>query len=293
VPVEQARILLTDLESRTWGTQVTDDEGTFAFYDLPPGVYTLNVTHAQYRELNERVDLTVSSVRGLRVRLSSPSSNPSLPAGQILPVWAQAIPDEARKEYENGIQELSKGNRKESIQHFDAAIRLYPNYASAYGAMGMAWMGQKKNDEAKEAFERALKIDENLVEANLFLGGLYSAEKRYADAEKYLLRARLLRPEEWRIHHELGEVYWRTEKWERAEASLREAVRLHEELPRTHLLLMNVLAIQEKYPDALEEMEDFLRLFPKDSFAAQVRQKRDLLKKEMEAQAAAPTPPAP
>ncbi len=45
---------------------------------------------------------------------------------------------------------------------------------------------------------------------------------------------------------------------------------------------MNVLALQEKYPEALAEMEKFLRMFPQDSFAPQVRQKRDLLKAQIE-----------
>jgi hypothetical protein len=64
--------------------------------------------------------------------------------------------------------------------------------------------------------------------------------------------------------------------------SLRRGVELHPEFARLHLLLMNVLALQEKYPEALAEMEKFLRMFPQDSFAPQVRQKRDLLKAQIE-----------
>jgi len=281
-PAHQARVTLIDFEGRSVGTIVTDDEGEFAFYDLPTGTYTLNVSHSQYQEVNEPVQLTVTSMQGLRIVLSNSPTMANRPPGQTLPVWAQSIPSEAQKEYVAGVKELQQGKKRNSIPHFETAIRLYPRYASAFGALGSAHLSLGEGKEAATAFESALKIDENLADANMGLGVLYNAEKRYDDAEKHFVRARLARPDDWRIHYGLGEVYWRAGKWESAESSLRRARELYKNLPRIHLLLMNVLSLQDKYSESLATMEDFLRLFPQDPFAPKVRGKRDLLKANLE-----------
>ncbi|HEY4581152.1 MAG TPA: tetratricopeptide repeat protein [Candidatus Acidoferrales bacterium] len=277
-PVGQARVTLSDMKGRHLGTQVTDDEGMFAFYDLPVGVYTVNVTHALHEEANERVEVTVTALRDVRVVMRSHGVKPNLPGNATLAVWAQRIPAEARKEYEAGVKEMQSGDRKKSIEHFEAAISLYPEYAAAYSAMGTARLRLEQRKEAVAAFESALKIDENLLDANLGLGALHSAEKRYAEAEKYLLRARLVKPDEWRILYELGSVYSNLGNWAGAEENLGRAKALHAELPRIHLLLLNALTRQEKYKESLAAMEEFLRRFPLDPFAAQVRQKHELLK---------------
>jgi tetratricopeptide (TPR) repeat protein len=285
-PVSQARVTLSDIKSRYVGTQVTDDEGTFVFYDLPAGVYTLSVTHAQYEEANEQIEITVAPLGGLRVVLSGRGGRPTIPGSQTLAVWAQRIPPEARKEYDAGVKELQAGDRKKSIEHFATAIRLYPEYASAHSALGAARLRLGEREEAVAAFESALKIDENLLDANVGLGAIHSAAKRYADAEKYLLRARLVKPDEWRILYELGAVYSSTGNWAGATENLSRAKTLHPDLPRIHLLLMNALSMQEKYTESLAAMEDYLRLFPQDTFAEQVRRKRDLLKAHLEKQPA-------
>jgi uncharacterized protein HemY len=93
--------------------------------------------------------------------------------------------------------------------------------------------------------------------------------------------------DDWRVHFELGQLYWCKNDWAKAEESLRQARTQHENYPRTHLLLINSLALQEKYPATLAAMESYLHLFPQDDFAEQVRQKRDLLKSELEKETAA------
>jgi len=200
----------------------------------------------------------------------------------MVPVWALKIPREAQKAYSQGVRELRKREKRKSIRYFEAAIQLYPQYATAFSALGAAHLGMGETNEAATAFENALKIDENLPDACMGLGALYNAQQRHGDAEKLLLRARLLKPDDWRVHYELGETYRAAEDWAKAEESLRQARNLHEDLPRLHLLLINVLALQNKHNETLTAMENFLRLFPQNSFAQQVRQKRDLLKRHLQ-----------
>jgi tetratricopeptide (TPR) repeat protein len=294
-PVNMAQVVLADIKGRQWGSQTTGSEGSFQFSDVPPGSYILSITHVDYPEMTERVDVSVAPVQGLRITLRGAAPRTGAPSGQTLPVWEQNIPKDAQKEYEAGLEQSRAGKREESIQHFETAAKLYPQYASALAAMGAMQLALGKHQEAIAAFEAALKIDDNLPAANLGLGALYNAEKRPQDAEKYLLRARLLKPDDWRVHHELGEAYIRLEQWANAEASLRHAIELHNSFPRTHLLLINALSMQQKYQESLTEMDDYLNLMPNDSFAAQVREKRKQLKAFLDAQAppASPEPQKP
>ena len=144
--------------------------------------------------------------------------------------------------------------------------------------LGAAHTSAREIKAAELAYEKALEIDETLSTAHLGLGDLYLGEKRYQDAEKHLNRADLLKPNDWRVQYGLGDLYWRVGEWAKAEEKLRRSIELHGKLPRMHLLMINVLAGQEKFPEALAAMESFLKLFPKDRFAPEVHQKRDLLK---------------
>ncbi len=279
-------VTLTEFRGSIRGSYDTRSGGAFAFSNLPPGRYTLTFSHPDFAEQKQIVDIVFVSHQGMVVTLFRNNRGPSA-SGHRVPVWALQIPPKAQKEFNKGLEALERGNPKVSIVHLESAVRLYPRFAAAYGAMGAAYASAGDANAAATAFEKALEIDENLSAACLGLGTLYAAEQRYTEAEKYLLRARVHKPEDWHVHYQLGEVYWRTGDWAKAEESLSRAIALHGQLARMHLLLINVLAGQEKYPDILNAMENFLRLFPHDRFAAQVIQKRDLLRAEIAKQSTA------
>jgi tetratricopeptide (TPR) repeat protein len=260
---------------------VTDYRGVFSFPNLPLGKYTLTFFHPNYKEQDQQVELFQGGQRDMRILMVRRGPE-NAPPGPPIAAWALQIPGPAQKKYSQGLEALQKNQVRESIAHFQAAIELYPRFAAAYAALGSAQLTLGDRKAAAAAFEKALEIDDNLPAACLGLGTLYAMEQRYADAEKQLLRAQMLKPEDWRVHYQLGEIFWRMGNWSKGEESLRRGVELHPEFARLHLLLMNVLALQEKYPEALAEMEKFLRMFPQDSFAPQVRQKRDLLKAQIE-----------
>jgi len=273
---------VTSFKGASRASYVTNTRGVFVFNNLPAGQYTLTVSHPDYNEQSQQVELYYGGQRDLQIVMFRRREGSNAPPGPTVGAWALQIPDRAQKEYSQGLEDGHKGQHQLSIAHFRAAIRLYPRFAAAYGALGSAQLILGDQQAATAAFEKALEIDENLPGPCLGLATLYAQERRYADAEKQLLRARMLKPDEWRVHYQLGEVYWLMGDWAKAEDSLRRGSELHPDLPRLHLLLINVLALQEKYPDALTEMERFLKMFPQDSFVPQVRQKRDLLKGQIE-----------
>ncbi len=276
-------VVLTDFRGGIRATCDTRSGGGFVFSNLASGRYTLTFFHPDFAEQRQTIDLVLSSQVGMVVALFPDRARAARSSTHgTVPSWALQIPPQAQREFDQGVEALDQGDAKTGVGHFRSAIQAYPRFASAYGALGAAHASAGEIKAAEAAYEKALEIDETLSTAHLGLGSLYLGEKRYQDAEKHLERADSLKPDDWRVQYEFGDLYWRVGEWAKAEEKLRKSIELDGKLPRVHLLMINVLAGQEKFPKALAAMESFLRLFPEDRFAAEVRQKRDLLKAHIE-----------
>ncbi len=283
-PVHNAQVVLTNSSGAYIGTQVTDNEGLFIFYDLPEGTYTITATHPSFGRHVQTVEVLGGPVRGLLVKVPEKTSAETLGTATV-PLWATRIPDEARRSYEAARKEMQAGRHRQSLPHLEEAVRLYPEFAAAHAAMGSAHLILGGTEAAARAYERALAIDENLPDACLGLGALYSSAGRHQQAEVLLLRALRLRPADARVEYELGQLYARMKDWPKAEEHLRGAVEADAAVPkrlpsRVYLLLVNARVQQEKYAAAMAAMDEFLRLYPNDPFAPQVREKRKLLEDE-------------
>ena len=279
--LQGVRVTVINFRGLTRAASVTDTRGGFSF-QLQQGQYTLNFTHPGFHEQNIQLELMQGGQRDLQVVMFRRRGREEAAPGTPVAVWALQIPARAQKEFNQGLVAMKQHQSDASIAHFEAAIHLYPRFATAYGALGSVYLTRGDAKAAEAAFGKALQIDENLLGASMGLGTLYAQQKRFVDAEKHLLQARLLRPNDWRIHFQLGEVYWYKGGWAQAEESLERAIELHSDYSRAHLYLMNSLVLQEKYADGLREMDLFLQKFPQDPFAEKVRHKRDQLKAEIE-----------
>lgn len=284
-----ARVPLTLIGVRgPVGSQMTDLDGRFGFYSLREGNYTLEFALADGRRGTVGVEVFDGPVQDLQISVDEFGARPAAaPADPILRVWALRIPAKAEKLYRDALTALGKNDLSRAIRQLRKAVEVYPEFATAHAALGAAFLLKHEDAQAAEAFEKALAIDENLPDACFGLGSLYSLQKRFPEAETVLLRAQMLRPDDWRVYYALGENFFRAGQSDKAEQSLRRAHELHAETPRLHVLLLNALVIQEKYAESLEETEEFLRLFPNDRLAPNVRQKRDALRERLRVTSAA------
>jgi Flp pilus assembly protein TadD len=282
LPLAAATVTLDAFRGSLLATSLTDSEGRFVFRNIPPGRYLVRASHPDYLEQSQWIERDTLAEISLKLVLASKQS-PTQPSAQpTIPLWALGIPGPAQLEYDRGLEQLRSGELEESLVHLQAALRIYPQFATARGALGTVHLLRGNMDAAMNAFEHALEIEPNLPAACLGLGSLYHVRHDYQKAEPYLLRARLLKPKDWRIHYELGRLYGRMADWQKAETSLSQARRLHSDFAEVHLLLINALALQTKYVETGAAMEEFLLRFPQHSLVEQVRQKLALLKRELE-----------
>jgi TolB-like protein/DNA-binding winged helix-turn-helix (wHTH) protein/Tfp pilus assembly protein PilF len=99
---------------------------------------------------------------------------------------------------------------KRSIEHFEEAISLDPNYALAYAGLADSYIQgiwhvpldpKEVLPKAKAATFQAIRIDDNLAEAHTALGNIYQMEWQWSKAEKEFERAVELNPGLARAYH--------------------------------------------------------------------------------------------
>jgi eukaryotic-like serine/threonine-protein kinase len=87
---------------------------------------------------------------------------------------------------------------KKGIEYFEQAIRIDPNYASAYAGLARAYYSHRGNfmqlpEESRQKVEsallKAIEIDSNLAEAHALLGAIRQDQGDWLAAEKELKRA--------------------------------------------------------------------------------------------------------
>jgi len=74
-----------------------------------------------------------------------------------------------------GLSCRAQGDLQAALAHYDAAIRLQPNFADAYMARGVACNDQKDHLAAIENYKRAIALDPNLVAAHYNQANAYRA----------------------------------------------------------------------------------------------------------------------
>ena len=150
---------------------------------------------------------------------------------------------------------------EKSIDYFNQAIALDPNYALAYAGLSFAYSVQgaigarpplETLPKSKSAAQLATRLDDTLSEAHVALGGkslLY--ERDWSNAEKEFQRAIELNPNQPDAHELLG-YYWEVIKqYDKAERELKNAQQI---APLMGLINMDVATLayfEHHYDEAI------------------------------------------
>jgi tetratricopeptide (TPR) repeat protein len=139
-------------------------------------------------------------------------------------VFAQEVPEPARKFYDDAIIDLKAKRTEQGVTGLKRAIELFPNYFLALERLGVEQLLQERYQDALKSFDsalavnqrcfpcwhgatyasfalekwtdaiekaqKALELENNSVSTLAMLGIAQRAVKRYEEAEKSLLRAK-------------------------------------------------------------------------------------------------------
>jgi VWFA-related protein len=121
---------------------------------------------------------------------TSPLQNPALMVSQL----DLKAPKSAKKEFEKGYQFYSRKDYQAAIEHLAKALATYPDYVAAHNALGSAYLGLDRNDEAREQFAKAAVLDPRLPLAFLNLAYAESALHHYSAAQVAAQKASAIAP---------------------------------------------------------------------------------------------------
>jgi tetratricopeptide (TPR) repeat protein len=190
-----------------------------------------------------------------------------------------AVPEPARKAYEEGVASL-KDDPAKSAEHFRRAIKEFPDYADAYMMLGYAEFRRGAKKEAVEALSKAVELDPKLARAHLLLGQIYLDDKKAAEAEKPLRQSVSLDPQSSEAHLRLAHCLYTLNNLDEALRHARHAAELPNASPLAHLLLADIYVNRKEKKEALKELEKFEKADPQSTLMPRVRQMIERLRAE-------------
>jgi tetratricopeptide (TPR) repeat protein len=93
------------------------------------------------------------------------------------------VPSKASKEYQRALKAFQSGDCRNSIEHSEKAVQIYPDFLQAHDILGICKTRAGKYEQAVAEFDKAISINPNMAQGyhNLSVA-LYHAQ-RYQDAE--------------------------------------------------------------------------------------------------------------
>ena len=191
------------------------------------------------------------------------------------------IPAKARNEFNRGLQSLGKRNAAGSLRHFDAALRIYPEYYEAYYHEGIAALIERNNEEALRCFQKAIDLSEKGYPPAEFGYGLaLMREGKPEEAEGVVRHGLESDPNNPDGHVVLGFVLLKLKRPDEAEKSAREALDVNApNSAKGYLVLSDLNAARGNYEDQARDLDTYLKLRPNDPNKSTLQAVRDLAKR--------------
>jgi len=256
--------LLNDVESVIARTK-TDNSGLFSFRGLRIGVFQVRVQTygTTFIGQTQRVQLdrgrAVEQVEFVLVSRTN-SSNTGIPGV----VFAQEVPDKARKQYERGLALLEKTEqRKEGVAALENAIEIFPLYFDALHVLGSEYVKQQDYDRALPVLTKAIEVNRQAYPTLYTLSIAQYNLKQVPEAIESMRRAMALNQQSMAANLWLGMLLRQTDKFDDAETYLKQADRLAaSKSPDVHWQLALLYNQLKRYKEAADELELFLKVEP-------------------------------
>ena len=279
-------VVLMSTQGANVNETFTDDTGHVSFRGVRPGSYYLRARGIDVEETNGSTFVIVPReslhTESLYVRKkASAESAASSTAQATIHVNDLNVPHDAEKKYQKGLELLRKDSPDKARELFQEAIARHPQYASAYNALGVAFMRLGKSEEGKGAFEKAISLDDHFSLPYLNLGKMAMSENRVNDALNNLSKCVANDPLNPDALSRLAYMELLTGNYERAASDARKVHSVpHEGFEISHLIAARALRKKQMRDDAISEYRLFLKEAPSSATSPQARQELTDLEKQ-------------
>jgi tetratricopeptide (TPR) repeat protein len=193
-------------------------------------------------------------------------------------IFAQEVPDAAKKFYELGISELRQKNEKEGFENLKKALDVFPNYFLALDRLGTEYAARGRTnpnyfEAARILLTKALEVNPRSFSSMFGLGFTQYHQGMIKEAVDNIERAVTVYNDSPNAFLWLGIAQKRVGKLVQAEASLKRANELSKgKEADVHWQLGGLYNDQKRFAEAAAELELFLKNKPDARDAEKIKQ---------------------
>jgi len=168
----------------------------------------------------------------LRLEATSPATTTPPHADHLVPVSQLRIPSKAIKEFQRSEKAFQSGDLRNSAEHLQKALQIYPDFIQAHNALGLRFIQFGEYQKALAEHEAALALDPRLAQS----------------------------------HQDLSLALLLLNRSQEAEAEARQALDLDPQVPAPSYVLGRALVAQRRVnPEAIEMLRRSENAFPNAS----------------------------
>jgi tetratricopeptide (TPR) repeat protein len=276
----------------------SDGQGRFGFYSLYANQYRVSINDEAFQPVSENITVYpdvdpmnfVQFVLIPREDRKKPDplqrrvagSNPYL---VDTVEYYRRFPKKTVKEFEKGVNAEKQDKAEEAVEHYRKALGYSPDFYPAHNNLGSAYLSRQQFADARSQFEAAIKANQNDPEAHFNLANVMLLTKRYDEATVEIEEGFKRQPVSAFGQFLRGTLYSHTDRPDLAEKSLLMALDLDPRMPQAYLQLVNLYLQQKRTPDAISELEAYLKAFPNSQFSQKARELLKRLQGETSASA--------
>ena len=154
-----------------------------------------------------------------------------------------------------------------SVDAFNKALAIKPDYADAHYNMGLVLQEQGKLEEAIEAYNKALAIKPDYVEVYNNMGNALQEHGKLEEAIEAYNKALAIKPDYADAHYNMGLVLQEQGKLEEAIEAYNKALAIKPDYAELYNNMGNALKEQGKLEEAIEAFNKALAIKPDHAFA--------------------------
>ncbi len=287
-PVPDVYVELTDDFNSTINRSKTDASGRFAFNGLISGRYRVKALPygTGYLEQTQEVVLTSVSVvpgsgadrQNIDIVLKLDERFNASPFAVVAGVvFAQNVPEPARRLYLEGVRYLREKKEQEGFESLKKSLEIFPSYYLALDRLGGEYATRGVTN--RSYYEAGLVLLTKAVEVNprgtssvFGLGWTQYQLGLNTEAIETLTRLTTLALKSADAYLWLGRALKRASMLDRAEEALKRANELGKgKVAEIHWQLAGLYSDQKRYTEAADEFELFLKAEPKAADAEKIK----------------------
>lgn len=167
---------------------------------------------------------------------------------------AVSLRPSAESYFNIGLASYYLKNYREAAENYRQAIRIDPyNAADAHYALGLVYRDWGRPEEEIQAYKQAIKLKPDYASAYERLGSRYLKSKKYPEAVETFKQLTALKPGDANVPNNMGEAYLGMNLMSDAVAAFRQAIQLKPDLGKAYYNLGRSLLAMGNRDGALEQ----------------------------------------